>query len=172
MKLPCVNIAKSVKYGKLRQNNFVKSEHARMPDEKLLLLALGVLLGVIGFLLKYIFGSHNKKIEQLQTESAKQIEELQANCTKVASDVRAELRISVKELSASVKELSARVDGEVDKLDRDIKNVGAKLAEQISILTRDLFTKIDDNRKEVSAGIQAVNSRLDGIFNQRGGPSQ
>lgn len=110
-----------------------------------LLGALGIMLTVNGFLIKYVFNSHNKKID-----------ELRSNCEKVATRVQ-----------SNVDELESKVDRQIATLDGDIKNVGEKLREQIQGLTSQLFDKIDSNRKETSQGLAAINQRLDNLINNK-----
>lgn len=113
---------------------------------ELLLSALGGVLVIAGALVKYIVATHDRKLT-----------EMRADCKKAAEEVQANLDKNSRRLEG----LEVRVDQEIKSLDRDIKNVGERLGTQIQALTEKLFEKIDDNRKEMSEQLQAINRRLD-----------
>jgi DNA anti-recombination protein RmuC len=144
-----------------------------------LLIVLGGTLTIVGALIKYIVVQHNKKIDEavashrakmdeIKRDGHESITQLSHNCTKVAERVQQ----NVDNVSQRLDSLAREVDAKTLKLDTDIKNVGAKLTEQLARLTHDLFEKIDQNRRELGSGIQGVNNRLDNIFNNRTPPPQ
>lgn len=122
-------------------------------DNSALVGALGIMLTVNGFLLKYVFTAHTKKIDDLQRNCIKRAEEVQGNVDKNGE---------------AIEKLEAKVDQKVAVLDRDIKNVGEKLGEQIRVLTSDLFNKIEQSRIEQQSAMRDINSRLDRALTRSG----